>query len=121
MFNDFWNYVVRRPRHPGWEAEQACVVLVRAGDAKPDRVESRLIDLSRGGMQVAASLPLVKGERLSVRLEHDNDKPLEVDAIVRWVRRAGDGGDWHVGLQFFADLELEALGELFLKRVLDGR
>jgi hypothetical protein len=119
MNSDFWNYVVRKPRHAGNLAEPLPLEIERLDGRSPARVEARLVDLSRGGMQVAAPLPLTKGENLRVHLADEHAPEFQTEAVVRWVRLTEDGLAWNLGLQFATELQLDTLGELFLSHVLD--
>src|ERR1700749_3095693 len=50
-------------------------------------------NVSMGGMFVTSPRLLAIGDRVSVRLSIlDESDPVEIEAEVRWARRAGDGG-----------------------------
>jgi hypothetical protein len=121
MAEDFWNYVARRPRHAGRQADAVNVQLRRDEGRLPDVVEASLVDLSRGGLQLTVATPLSKGERVLVRIFcGENAFDNEAAATVRWIRRTEDGEQWKLGLRFNEDLEFDLLGELFLNDALES-
>jgi hypothetical protein len=121
MARDFWNYVARRPRHAGRQTEVVNVQLRRDEGRLPDVVEASLVDLSRGGLQLNVATPLVKGERVLVRICcGENAFDNEAAATVRWIRPSEDGQQWKLGLRLKEDLEFDLLGELFLNDALES-
>ena len=121
MAEDFWNYVVRRPRHAGRRSDALHVELRRHEGRLPDVVEATLVDLSRGGLQLNVDTPLVKGERVQVRIScGENTFDNETEATVRWVRVSEDGKTWSLGLRFKEELRFDLLGELFLNDALES-
>ncbi|MEQ8786256.1 MAG: PilZ domain-containing protein [Pirellulaceae bacterium] len=121
MADEFWNYVVRRPRHVGRRTEIVHVQLRRDEGRLPDVVEAELVDLSRGGLQLVVPTPLSKGEHVQVRIScGENSFDNDVAATVRWLRRTEDGAAWHLGLRFKEELQFDLLGELFLNDALES-
>jgi hypothetical protein len=121
MADDFWNHVVRRPRHAARHSSIVHVQLQRADGRLPDVVDASLIDLSRGGVQLIVSTPLSKGERLRVRIScGKNSFDSDVGATVRWLRRNEVEREWIVGLRFTEELQFDLLGELFLNDALES-
>jgi hypothetical protein len=119
MDDKYWNYVARGPRHAGRESEQVIVEIERLDGGMPAQLEARLLNISRGGMQVAAPVALLAGENVRIRLLDNHDASLHVEAVVRWVGLPSGEQGWHAGLRFAAELELDTLGEMFLARVLE--
>lgn len=119
MNNDFWNHVARRPRHGGCLAVSLPIELQWGDEENPDTISGRLVDLSRGGIQVAVSLPLESQQPVRVRMrDAEHELNIEVEAVVRWARFNADDNHWHMGLSLAEELDLPVLGELFLNRVL---
>lgn len=121
MSEEFWNYIVRRPRHAGRSTANVAVQLLREQGRLPDVVDASLIDLSRGGVQLVVATRLVKGERVRVRIFWgENSFDGDVGAVVRWLCRTDDGQNWNLGLRFSEELQFDLMGELFLNDALES-
>jgi uncharacterized protein (TIGR02266 family) len=68
-------------------------------------------NVSMGGMFVTSPRLLAIGERVAVRLSIlDESDPVEIEAEVRWARRAGEGGGTEgMGLRFIEPLLQSAM------------
>jgi hypothetical protein len=96
----------RWKRHP---VEVPCTVNYIEGLPNPARAS--IVNLSTGGLMLAAEQGFIANERVSIILEDDNDALLFEFAatmlgIVRWSQAAVDGGQdiYHIGIALEADL-----------------
>ena len=118
MPSDYWAYVPRKPRHPAAEPQNIRVEIERSSDEVPRVVEAELLDVSRNGFQIRASVPLAVEEQITLRLHVEQSNfHLGVPAVVRW-RRSEDDQKWLFGCRAAREMDWESLGELFLHGIL---
>ena len=111
---DYWNHVVRSPRHVADDAQSA---EVRVAQASGKVVEAELRDLSRQGCQLRVPVPMAVGEPMIVWIEHsESNLQLTIEGTARWQRP--HDGNWLVGCQAAQEIDWESLGELFLSGIL---
>lgn len=73
-----------------------------------------LVNLSRNGLQIFLCEPLMRDERLIVRIHDAKGGPrVALNCTARW-RRTGECGCWSIGCEFDTPLSQEVLGQLFL-------
>lgn len=119
MVAEYWNYVVRKPRHTGTGAGGWHVQLVCVGSNQSHAVEATLMDCSRSGAQLTAAMALGENEPVIVRFVDERfEVKHEAVGVVRW-RQANDESTWRLGIRFDEELDLATLGELFLHEMLD--
>ena len=111
-------YGPRRPRHDVTAAAGFPVEVERSAAKEPGPIEAELVDLSRGGYQLRTSVPLAKGESITLKLyDEKSGLRLALPGTVRWTR-SRDGATWLQGCRTSSPIEWETLGELFLSEIL---
>ena len=118
MGHQDWGYVARPPRYDTADDQSLQVAIQRAVGETPERIEARLLNLSRDGFQVRTSVPLAAKEAIVLKFE-EPESGLEFDlpGTVCWEQVQGDGS-WVQGCQSARQLDWEVLGELFLNELL---
>jgi len=112
-------FVARRPRHPALTADGLPVTVAVQPDGD-DWIEGRLKNLSRDGFQLAVPEPFPLGEEITFRLfDPESEYECTVRGTVRWSTEVAPGRHT-VGCQSTEAIDWTTLGELFLRRMLDG-
>lgn len=93
-----------------WERHSVYVpCTVTYADGLPSPARASIVNLSPGGLMLAAEQCFIANERVSITLEDDNDSLLfefaeTMRGTVRWSQAAGGLGLYHVGIALEAEL-----------------
>ena len=118
MVDKYWEYIARKPRHRATDPAGLRAEVERSAGALPALVEAEVLNLSRDGIQLRLAVPLLAGESITVRLQHEKCEPSPtLSAAVRW-RRPEEDQAWSAGCVFTRPVDWETLGELFLNELL---
>lgn len=98
-----------------WErqpVEVPCTVSYSCGIPNPARAS--IVNLSPGGLMLAAEQSFIANERVSITLEDGNDSLLfefaeTMRGTVRWSQATGGRGLYHVGIALEAELPTRIL------------
>jgi len=109
----------RLPRHEA-RLRQSCEVRAELTSRDPVvEIPAQLVNLSRNGLQIAVSAPLVRDEIVTVHIRDTQQRlDLALRGQVRWYRLL-EPQCWGIGCELGEPLSYEALGELFLSGILD--
>lgn len=113
-----WQWNIRHPRYVA-ASESDCSLTISKVDAdESSAVSTRLIDISRTGLQVTSQNEYPKGQLIEFSVSVDG-LSFSKKCVVQWSRWQETLKEFYVGAQFESDLTYEELGELFLSNVIN--